>query len=72
MKQVKWIEIGDAFTPEGLAKVKAGQILKFNYEGSIVNYKVMRKNRKSGKCFVKPVDLYTEDQVSVVDRKPTQ
>jgi hypothetical protein len=62
-------EISDVLTPEGLQKLKVGQILIFNYEGSRNEFKVTKLNKKSGKCWVKPVTTYSEDQVDVVDKR---
>lgn len=61
-------EIGDILTKEGLAKLKTGQILRFNYEGSIVEYKITKLNRKSHKCYVREVRTYHPDEVDIVDK----
>lgn len=60
-------EIGDVFTKDGIAKLKTGQILRFDYEGSMNEYKITKLNRKSGKVWVKDVKTYHPDQVEVED-----
>lgn len=60
-------EIGSEFTKEGLAKLKVGQLLRFNYEGSIIEFIITKLNRKSGKVWVKDVTTYHPDEVSVED-----
>lgn len=60
-------EIGDMLTKEGIQKLKVGQILMFDYEGSRNEYKITRLNRKAHKCWVKKVRTYHPDEVSVED-----
>lgn len=38
-------ELTDMFTPAGIAAIKVGKVLRFNYEGSITNIKVTRKTK---------------------------
>lgn len=60
------IDMSETFTPEGLAKLKRGQVLVFNYEGTRVEYKIVRLNKKSHKLLAKRVDLLTIDQFNEV------
>lgn len=59
----KWIEIGSEFTPEGLAKLKAGQVLVYEFEGSKTELKIMRINKKSHKLFAVETKLYTDKEM---------
>ena len=61
-------EIGSEFTPEGIAKLKTGMLLRFNYENSIIEFIITKLNRKSGKVFVKDVTTYHPDQVNIKDK----
>ena len=56
-----WESIEDVLTPEGIEKLKPGQVLIFNFEGSPTHLKIMRKAR--GKVWAKRVHLYTENEV---------
>jgi len=61
-------EIGSEFTPEGIAKLKVGQLLRFNFEGSITEFMITKLNRKSGKVWVKDAKTYHPDHVQVEDK----
>lgn len=60
-------DIGEAFTKEGLAKLKTGQLLRFNFEGSVNEYIITKLNRKSGKVFARQVRTYHPDEVQTED-----
>jgi hypothetical protein len=60
----KAMEIGSEFTKEGLAKLKTGQVLVFDFEGSRNEFKITKINRKSHKLFVKPCKLLTEQEMT--------
>jgi bifunctional DNA-binding transcriptional regulator/antitoxin component of YhaV-PrlF toxin-antitoxin module len=60
-------DIGDVFTPEGIQKLKQGQLLRFEYEGSIVEYIITKLNRKSGRVFARQVRTYHPDEVQTED-----
>jgi hypothetical protein len=55
-------EIGESFTKEGLAKLKVGQVLTFDYEGSKTHLKITKINRKSHKLYVTEIDLLTQEE----------
>lgn len=61
------IEIGSEFTKEGLTKLKVGQLLRFNLEGSFTEFIITKLNRKSGKVWVKDVTTYLPNEVQTVD-----
>lgn len=61
-------DIGDVFTPEGIQKLKQGQLLRFEYEGSIVEYIITKLNRKSGKVFARQVRTYHPDEATITDK----
>ncbi len=60
-------DMGDIFTEEGRSKLKKGQVLVFDFEGSEASYKVMKIDGEH--VWVKRVTLFTEDQVNIVDKK---
>ncbi|MFE7720104.1 hypothetical protein ACFU44_13805 [Nocardia rhizosphaerihabitans] len=62
--------IGDMLTPAGLAKIKVGQTLGFKQEdGTIKNYKVVKRRVKRQELWVRPIQLYKPEQVKVVDNE---
>lgn len=63
----KWQNISDILTPEGIDKLQPGHILRFNFEGSINEYKVMRIYK--GKVWVKQARTYHPDEVQITDSK---
>ena len=58
MSKGKWEDISKIMTPEGAKKLKVGQLMVFNYEGSRNEYIVKRKT-KDGKIWVKQTQTYT-------------
>lgn len=70
----KWIEL-DILTEQGTEALKAGkdvgmkagQVLKFDYEGSETWVKLTRLDRHTGKVWGQEVQLYTPDEVEVKD-----
>lgn len=72
-----WVDLTDLLTEQGIEAMKAGkdiginvgQILKFDYEGSGTNFKVMRLDRKRGKLWGREVELYKPEDVEVVDKE---
>lgn len=69
MSKYKSEEISDVLTHEGIKKLKQGQILVFNFEGSRNEYKITKLNKKSGRCWVVPVTTYAENEVHVEDKR---
>ena len=57
----KWEDISDILNPNGLEKLKVGQVMLFQFEGSPIHLKVMRK--AYGKVWVKRTHLYTEEEL---------
>jgi len=41
-------DLSDIFTKEGIQKLTKGQLLRFEYEGSMNEFIITRLNRKSG------------------------
>lgn len=72
----QWIDLTEILTPNGIEALKAGkdiginvgQVLKFDYEGSANNLKLMRLDRKRGRVWAKEVRLYTPDELEAVDK----
>lgn len=71
LAQQPWEDISDILTPEGVARLKVGQVMIFTFEGSPIHLKIMRK--RNGKVWAKPVHLYTEEEmkteVRIKDKK---
>lgn len=63
---MKSTEIGNEFTKEGLAKLKVGQVLVYDYEGSRTELKITKINRKSHKLYVQEVKLYTDEEIDAL------
>ena len=57
----KWEEISDVLTKPGAKKLKVGEVLMFDYEGSPVHLKIMRKH--NGKVWAKRTHLYTPEEL---------
>lgn len=60
-------EITDIFTPEGIKKLKKGQILVFNNEGVKTELKITRIAK--GRVWAKEVTTYSPDDVVITERK---
>lgn len=58
-------DLSDIFTKEGAQKLKKGQLLRFNFEGSITEFVITRLNKKSGKVMGKEVHTKHPDDVTV-------
>lgn len=63
---MSWEDITDVLTVKGKKKLKVGQVLIFNYEGSPIHLKIMRKYK--GKVWAKHVYLYKESEVNITDK----
>jgi len=59
---MKWLDITDELTEEGKEKIETGQVLIFNFEGSPIHLKIVRKSR--GKVWAKRVRLYSHEEIS--------
>lgn len=60
-----WIDLTDDLTEEGFKRLQKGQVLFFDYEGSEVTLKIMRKTKD--KIWAKSVIMYKPDEVEVKD-----
>lgn len=60
MGEMKWDNITDVLTKKGQRELKVGQVLMFDYEGSPVHLKIMRK--RNGKVWAKRTYLYTPEE----------
>jgi len=69
MANLRSEDITDVFTQSGIAKLKRGQLLRFNMEGSITEFIITYINKKTPRVMAKRVKTLTPDQVTVVDRK---
>lgn len=70
-KQAKTEDLSDVFTKEGIQKLKKGQLLRFNYEGSITEFIITRLNKKSGIVIGKEVFTKHPDDVTIDDEYGT-
>ncbi|MBO1267082.1 hypothetical protein [Arthrobacter cavernae] len=72
-KPSNWEEIGSELTDAAFAKLKVGNILRFQSDDGETELKIMRINAKKRKCFVRPVKTFLPEDldgtVSVVDKK---
>lgn len=69
-----WLKITDDLTAEGKQKLEINQVLMFDFEGSPVYLKIMRKSkgevwakRLDPAKFLKPEDA--DEQVTVIPKK---
>ncbi len=60
-------ELSEAFTQEGVNKLKVGQLLRFSFENSMNEYIITKLNKKSGKVFARPVRTYDQSEVMTED-----
>ena len=60
-------DLSDIFTKEGIKKLSKGQLLRFEFEGSISEFIITRLNKKSGIVMAKEVHTKHPDQVEVED-----
>jgi len=60
--------ISDILTPEGIAKLKVGQILIFSYEGSRNELKITKLNKKKGQAWARPVTTYDPEEIEVLNK----
>lgn len=60
-------DLSDVFTKEGVQKLKKGQLLRFDYEGSINEFVITSLNKKSGKVLAKQVFTRHPDDVTIDD-----
>lgn len=54
----KWVDMTPELTPEGIAVMKVGKLLIFDFEGSRTKFKVMRVT-KEPKVWAMEVETYT-------------
>ena len=59
-------ELTEAFTDEGIAKLKVKQTLTFNLDGINTTYKIMKI--KDGRIWGKETTLYKPEDIEIVDR----
>lgn len=62
----KWVDIGEVLRPEFKATIKPKTVLVFEKDGIKTNYKVMRRNKKTGKVWAYPIPLYTIDEFNAL------
>jgi len=62
-------EISDILSPEGIAKLSKGQILRFTKDDKISDYKITKIDYKDNKCWIIPINTYAPDEVKIIDKK---
>lgn len=60
----KWEEISELLTDKAKKELKTGQVLIFEQEGSKVEWKVRRIDRKRNKFYIAPVYLMTPEELN--------
>jgi hypothetical protein len=63
---MSWIDISDILTPEGAKRLKVGQVMMFDFEGSRNDLKIMRKHNK--KVWAKQIVTHHPDEVIVTQK----
>ena len=63
---MSWQDISDILTVKGKKNLQVGQVLIFDYEGSPIHLKIMRKYK--GKVWAKEIYLYKLSEVEIVDK----
>lgn len=61
-----WLDITQDLTKQGQKNLQVGQVLIFDFEGSPVHLKIMRKH--NGKVWAKPNYIYLPEEVEVKDK----
>jgi len=61
-----WIDLTKELSKKGQNSIKVGDVLIFDFEGSPIHLKIMRK--KNGKVWAKRNYLYLPDEVEIKDR----
>lgn len=67
MSVTKTQDLSEAFTKDGVTKLKTNQLLRFEYEGKMNEYIITKLNKKSGKVWARQTTTYTQDQVNTED-----
>lgn len=62
------IDIAPELTPNGMLAAKVGKVLTFVKDGVPTHLKVVRKDKKAGKIWVKKIELHDPENVDVVDK----
>ncbi len=61
-----WLDITDDLTDFAIRELKVGQVLIFDFEGSPVHLKIMRKQH--GKVWARKNYMYLPEEVEVTDK----
>ena len=59
----RWDDIGSDLTDEAFEHLGVSDILRFNKDDRITEWKVMRINKLKRKCFVQQVRTYTVEEL---------
>lgn len=71
MPRTRLEDIGDIISEAGFERLKKGQTLTFNFEGSLTDYKIMKKyeDEEGLHVLVKKIKLYLPDEIDIVEKK---
>lgn len=61
-------DISEIFTKEGIQKLKKGQLLRFNMEGSMTDLIITYINKKAGKVRARHTTTHLPDDVQIHDK----
>ena len=64
----KTLNISDIFTKEGIQKLKKGQLLRFNHEGSYTELLITYVNKKGGKVYAKETKTFTPEEIEANEK----
>ncbi len=62
-------EITDVISDEGFDRLKVGNVLTFDYEGSRSDYKITRMNKTNRRIWARQIKTYDPSEVGIVDKK---
>jgi hypothetical protein len=66
LAKVQRVDLSNEFTDEAYKRLHKRQVLKFNQDGEIHAYRIVRLNRPRRICEAIPVDLYTEEEAKQI------
>jgi hypothetical protein len=67
--RVRQEDIGDIINDAGYENLKKGQVLTFNFEGTLTDYKIMKIDKEGKHVWVKKTKLYDPSEIKIVEKK---
>lgn len=65
----KWEEIGDILTETAWTSFGVGDLMRFEKDGRVTDWKIKRINKKKRKCYVQQVRTYTPEEIEAMAGK---